>query len=226
MMIDSIIRTKWKGKEGLNRALDSLKTYFEYNGRIPKTRDVPSIYSALKRGSWKEVGINNWEELLMQAEFPILRKGHSLRINWVGENGLKFARELAIVFNREEHRSPRTKDLTTVYSAIYSKYWVNYGIDTWNDFLQYCGLPQNRGNKWYGRTGLQLAIQTYQDFRKTHNQKPSIIDLKVIFSRINEGMWEEFDITTWNDFVQRSSQDIQYRKGETGLKLHISELEF
>ncbi len=216
----------WPGEVGLEKALGTLRAFFQFNKRIPRTRDLPSIYSALKRGTWRSNGVMKWEDLLRMADFPIQKRGRSIKVRWEGEKGLNFARDIAVNYYNEHNRSPRTKDLGGIYSAIYAKYWVSYGIRTWNEFLDFCGLPQNRGNKWQGASGLNLAIQTFKDFKRRNNRVPTILDLKAIFSKINEGIWAQYDIFTWNDFVNNSEDGSHFVETDTSLKLHISELDF
>jgi len=54
---------KYKGKSGFNRAIQELLNYKEETNKIP-TAKIGTIYNVVRRGEWKELGINSWSQLI------------------------------------------------------------------------------------------------------------------------------------------------------------------
>lgn len=176
--------------------LQTIQFYIQFK-RIPSATDLPNLILPEE--------LPDWEYFLSLCGFPLI--DHN-RIKWKGIKGLKFATFVAKYFYKFHLRSPRTKDFENIYAAIYAGYWQTDRISSWNSFLEYCELPTNRGKKWQGKIGLELAINKYHKFTAQNGSVPNIIDLKSIFTKINEGLWTDYNIFSWNDFVYRSQQTI------------------
>jgi hypothetical protein len=64
-----IERDKYKGKEGLDNAVQALRDFEKSSGRKPTSKDVGmrNIQNAIWRGVWKELGVNYWNDLFKVA---------------------------------------------------------------------------------------------------------------------------------------------------------------
>lgn len=61
---------KYHATEGLKRAIQILKSFFEKYRKKPTPHDpgIPGIYTAIRRGEWKKERIYSWKDLLDYAE--------------------------------------------------------------------------------------------------------------------------------------------------------------
>ncbi|MFX1251053.1 MAG: hypothetical protein ACFFCZ_05555 [Promethearchaeota archaeon] len=65
----NVYRGKYKGNEGLEKAIEKLRKFREENGRRPTIRDsgMNTIVGVIRKGVWEEFGISSWVDLLKKA---------------------------------------------------------------------------------------------------------------------------------------------------------------
>jgi hypothetical protein len=195
----------WIGKQGLNFAIGICKDYYYNNAEIPDASDLEPINRMISRGLWDEFLIYNWVDFLKKCNLPVIFDGKQLKIDWKHEISLEYAVLKIRRFFYKYKRSPRTRDFDEIYSVIYTGLWKSKGISSWNQFLSYCDLPKNRGNKWIGSSGLLIALNLLREFKVKYNRDPSITDFKNIFYQLNVGVWNEFGIQNWNDLLEMTN---------------------
>lgn len=62
----------WEGLDGLKKARATLKSYYEQHGCVPKhdMKGYQGVHGVIRRGLWKNYGINSWEELIKDIFSP------------------------------------------------------------------------------------------------------------------------------------------------------------
>lgn len=174
-----------------------LQQHYDQNGSTPSYKSFPDIYKKIVNGTFSEFGIECWLDILTYARvFP------KHRSKWKGFGGLEKAKEEALQYFEKTGRVPRahTAGFSRIASPIYSGYWKEFNIMSWNDFLKYCGLPLPKSSK-NDEMRLAEAIQDFIALEHKLGRLPSIEEMPRIFNLINRGTWEKFGIYNWNDFV-------------------------
>ncbi|KKN26583.1 hypothetical protein LCGC14_0873210 [marine sediment metagenome] len=59
-------KNKYKGRQGLDRAIKELREFEKIHGKMPTSvsKGMPRIYNTIRRGEWREFGIDEWNDLL------------------------------------------------------------------------------------------------------------------------------------------------------------------
>ncbi|MHA1148415.1 MAG: hypothetical protein ACTSR8_09230 [Promethearchaeota archaeon] len=224
-------KNKYKGREGLNRAIEELKGFKEKYKKIPTSVDkgIPVIYNIIQSGEWNCFGINSWNDLLMHVFDEIYYDKNKHQ----GKQGLDKAIETLKVFEKKNKRIPKLRDegMTTISSAISRGMWKEFGIFTWNDLLDKVFGKINKDiNKYSGRSGLEIAIQELENFKKEHKKLPTSNSKGItsIYTAIRRGEWLEYGISTWNDLLNSVFGAIYFEidkyKGREGLERAIKEM--
>ncbi|MHA1149237.1 MAG: hypothetical protein ACTSR8_13440 [Promethearchaeota archaeon] len=216
---------KYKGKEGLKRAVQVLKDYQNKNGRKPsqKKRGMGGISNAIQRGEWKDFGINSWNDLLMHTFGEINYSPYK----YLGLDGLNRAIQILKEFKTKFGKKPtsRSKGIIGIYTAIKRGEWKEFGIESWNDLLMHTfGEVYFEIHKYKGKEGLEKAIQELKELEKKIGKKPTSNSRGVsgIYKTIQKGEWKEFGIESWNNLLMHTFGEIYVEKnkfiGKVGLE--------
>ena len=153
---------------------------------------------------------------------------------WKGKIGLERAKEEMLKVAKNLRRTPKREEIkgyAGIKNTIARGEWANYGINSWADYRNYCGLKKNPhyNVKWKGILGLEKAKKLTLDFYYKNKKIPTGKDLPKIESASKSGVWAEFDITTWNKFLKYCGfkPNLEHGKwhGDMGLKKAIERIQ-
>lgn len=223
--------SKYKGKRGLERAVQELKEFYQKDGKKPTLIEIAmsGIYNAIQKGEWIDFGIKTWNDLL---KF-VFGEVNYVRNKYKGKKGLDRATQEIKDFYQKNGKKPRVKDrgMAGIYDAIQRREWIDFGIKTWNDLLKSIFGEINLASKKYiGLEGFNRAIQEIKEFFKKNKRIPDSNQKKMkgIISAIYRGEFERFGIKTWNDLLKIALGKINLEqnkyKGKNGLERAIQEI--
>ncbi|MHA1150869.1 MAG: hypothetical protein ACTSR8_21830 [Promethearchaeota archaeon] len=196
----NVEKGKFKGKEGLDFAIELLKEFKEKNGRKPYTTDnqMPSIRSAISRGHWIEFGIRKWNDLLRLTFGEV----NVEKEKYKGEKGLRIAIKELTEFEKLYKKLPKSGDLEmkSITGMIARKEWEEFGIKTWNNLLDSV-FGKNNTFKYLGKNGLDNAIEKLKNYEKENGKIPSSNVMMGIRNAIKKGYWLGSGIKEWNDLL-------------------------
>ncbi|RMG40085.1 MAG: hypothetical protein D6732_03435 [Methanobacteriota archaeon] len=174
-----------------------LQEHYNKFGETPTYKKFPEIYKRIINGTFSEFGIECWLDLLTYA--GIFPKHKS---KWKGYGGLERAKEEALSYFEKTGKVPRahTPGFSRIASPIYNGYWREFNINSWTDFLTYCGLPHHKSPN-NEEMRLMEAIHEFVTLEQKLGRIPSINEMPKLFNLINRGVWQNFGIFNWNDFV-------------------------
>lgn len=126
----------YTGEQGLQRAIDELRTFKAKYGRLPKTDDkeMSGIITAINYREFASFGIRKWNDLLRRV---FGRVNIEMGI-YKGEQGLQRAVSELWAFKESNGRLPKSgdKEMSGIRGAIKREEWVPYGFEKWNDLLR------------------------------------------------------------------------------------------
>ena len=132
-----IERNKYKGKSGLNNAVQALKEFERKSGRKPTSKDVGmrNIQNAICRGVWKKFGINYWNDLY-KFTFGVNNERKS---KFRGLKGLEKTAQVLREFETKYNKKPtsKNKEMRNILAAIYRGVWKEFRISTWKNLFDY-----------------------------------------------------------------------------------------
>jgi hypothetical protein len=141
----------YTGYKGVLRAKKEMIRFELKYGRKPRAgeREMAGIEAAIKRRYWKNLGIERWNDMLKEV-FGEVNKKNKI---WTGEEGLKKAKKKIKKYQKVKGRVPSqlSKGMAGIAKAVHRGYWVDFGINMWNDLIIDCGLQPNErfyGNLW------------------------------------------------------------------------------
>jgi len=222
---------KYIGRKGLNRAIQELKEFKTKFGKKPTStnKGINGILSAIRRGEWKEFGINSWNDLLMHTFGEVYFEIHKYK----GKSGFEKAIQELKELEKKIGKKPtsNSRGVSSIYKIIQKGEWKEFGIETWNDLLRLVfGEIYIETNKYIGKEGLDRAKQVLMDFKQA-NKKLPIINSKGMGGLVNailRGEWKEFGISSWNDLLYATFGVINKEKnkyiGKEGLDRAIQVL--
>lgn len=130
-------KNKYQGKVGLDKAIKFLKDFKKKFGRIPasNSKGIYTIYNNASNGIWRDLGINNWNDLLKITFGRI----NIEKIKYIGKAGLERAKKELIQFERKFGKKPTTKSkgMNTIYTTARLGKWNEFGIKSWKDLINY-----------------------------------------------------------------------------------------
>ena len=210
-------KNKYKGRQGLDRAIQVLKNYKNENGRKPsrKNKGMGGISTAIRRGEWKDFNINSWNDLLILVFGEINYEPNK----YLGRKGLNRAIQELREFKTKFGKKPTStsKGISGIYTAIKRGEWKEYGINNWNDLLMDTfGEVYFEIDKYIGKQGLEKAIQELKVLKKMIGKKPTANSrgTSSIYKIIQKGEWKEFGIETWNDLLNATFGEIYVEKNK------------
>ena len=205
----------WVGKQGLENAINKLEFFYEENSRIPTQQDVPAgIIDHAMKGSWKEFGIESWNDLLKYCGFEV----HIEHGKWRGEEGLIRAKNLILEYFRKHNKNPttETKGFKSLSKCANTGYWEEFEIGNWVDLIRFCGLePTKYPSLWRDEEGLKKAKREILDFYEEHDKIPRKQNVSggIINACLNE-YWKEFGIESWNDLLKHCGMEPTFESGK------------
>ena len=211
-------------EEGLERAIDYLRSFYNKKGRLPKSTDkeMRAIKSGIARKRWVQFGIKTWNDLMIKTfnKINVEREIYSK-----SKEGLNKATSKLQEFFKTQKKYPKSTDesMGTIVGAIHRKKWIRFGVKRWRDlFILTFGTDIQR-NIFDGEEGLETAKRKLQEFRAKHKRLPKYADKQMnpIRHAATTGKWAIFGIKKWNDllrltFAEVSNESGIYR-GEEGL---------
>lgn len=207
-------------QEGLQSAKDKLISFFKKYKRLPKSKEFSFITSCYLSGSWKDFGIESWNDLLQLTFGKVNNKFE----HWKGKKGLIKAKNKALNFYKIHKRLPKSteKQMEGISNASNNKTWKNQGIQNWNDFLKFVfGQVNLRSNIWIGERGFKRAKEWMIDFFEKNKRLPKSENNPGIYQACRKGYWRDFGIKSWNDFLKllfgKTNRERPSWKGEKGL---------
>jgi translation elongation factor EF-1beta len=201
-----IERDKYKGKEGLDNAVQALRDFEKSSGRKPTSKDVGmrNIQNAIWRGVWKELGVNYWNDLFKVA-FGVNNVRRS-RSKYKGKEALNRAVQTLKDFEKNMVRKPTSKDvgMRNIQNTIRRGIWKEYGVSFWNDLFKIAFGVSNvrrKRSKYSGEEGLNRAVQDLRNFKIKYNKNPTTMDneMRRIAGAIYRGVWKDLNIHSWMD---------------------------
>ena len=94
----------------------------------------PSIVKAIERRYWKDYNIRLWNDLLRD----VFGKVNVIQKTWKEKEGLDRAK-LIIKYKIKHGKYYKTNEycVKDIKRALIRKYWIEFGIITWEDLIQY-----------------------------------------------------------------------------------------
>jgi hypothetical protein len=215
---------EYSGLQGLEQVKAELLEFQKKFGGLPLIRDseMSTIISTIRRGEWKDYGINSWNDL-MKHVFGKITKNQS---RFKGKEGLDNACTILRTFYKENSRIPymRDKGMSGIRKAIARGEWDAWEIKRWSDLtILVFGKRNIPGGKYLGKEGLDLCVKILKEIHDKYNRLPTTRDkeLKGILPAIKRGEWAEFKINTWNDLLMvtfgKISKKMNEYSGKNGL---------
>ncbi len=149
---------------------------------------------------------------------------------WKGKIGLERAEKEILQLKGELGRTPKLREVGGIYKAITSGCWTEYGINTWSELLEYLQIESSTSEriKWKGEKGLEQAKKEYIRISRKLKKRPTQHDISGITKAIKRGVWVEFGIEEWDDFVIACGFKPEAKKGkwmgEKGLENAVREI--
>jgi hypothetical protein len=220
---------KYTGKRGLERAMSELRAFKEKYGRNPTTKDkeILGIAGTAMNGSWKELGINKWNDLHVKT-FGIVNNEPG---KYNGQQGLELAISDLRMFREKHCRKPigDDKGISGIRVAANNGKWKELGVNSWSDLLMKAfGEVNIERGKYTGERGLKRAISDLLSFKEKHSRKPTGTDegFRGLRSIACSGRWKKHGINSWTDLIVKTfgiSNTNKY-SGKEGLERAIKKL--
>ncbi len=120
-----------RGSMGFNKAREELSSFFEKNGCIPWYDDFACMQGVIRRGYWHKFDIKSWSDMLkcafgIENQPSITERKEFLQV--IQKKLTKYYEETKILPTSIKFRFFE-------YLISVKKFWVKYGISTWNDLL-------------------------------------------------------------------------------------------
>ncbi|XEO79293.1 hypothetical protein WKT22_04337 [Candidatus Lokiarchaeum ossiferum] len=128
-------RKKWRGKQGLDRAIHELKNYYKEIQKLPVAAKFSSIEAAISKNYWKDYGICSWNDLLHH----IFGKVNVSKKIWTGKKGFIHAVKVLLKASKNPNQRAKLKarQFPSIKSSISRKYWIEFGVESWKDMMDY-----------------------------------------------------------------------------------------
>ena len=127
------MKESWKGQEGLERAKQKIRAYYEIEKKRPPldAKGFGGIILACSRGEWRDFNIYSWNDLAIE----ICGK----RKSWKGVEGLELAISEVLKYYNQYKKWPTAsvKEFFNVIQACYKGYWAEFNIHSWPDLRKY-----------------------------------------------------------------------------------------
>jgi hypothetical protein len=193
---------KYVGSDGLKIAIDELKEYHKQEGKLPVYDGFIGITTAIRRGYWKALGIETWNELLNQ----IFGEVNFINNKYKGDEGFKLAIQVLKDFEKKNRRRPNNKDkgIGGIRHAILRGEWRDKGINTWKDIILYVfGEIKSNSERYTGEKGLKYAAKKLRTLKDKHQRLPKVKDkgLSGIKGAVYRGEWQSFGINNWKSLL-------------------------
>ena len=205
--------------------MKELEVFLTKNRRLPRTsdQDMNRIATAVARKRFVKYEILIWNDLLIYVFGEINFVG---RDAYIDEKGLKLAKHKIESYFKEYHTQPRpsSKGMLGIYRAIKNGNFKVFSIHSWDDLLIY--VFDKVEKKKYTRTKisntnvdksylLQEASIECKKFKEKYGRIPNTRDQEIqkILYNIKKGIFKEFEIITWNDFLKHTFHSVNQRKG-------------
>lgn len=194
----------YTGKKGLENAQKKLLKFKQRTGRLPRNNDLgmTSVAGAIRRGNFRQYGINTWNILLKQTFGEVNLEQNK----FTGEKGLENVKKNLREFQKRNDRLPKASDAIgrIIVSAISRGTWQNQGIKTWNDLLkQTFGKINLEQGVYSGEKGLKKAQTKMIKFKEQNGRLPKSTDkgMVSIICTVSRGYWRLYGFTTWNELL-------------------------
>jgi hypothetical protein len=184
----------------------------------------PVLVSFVKEGYSKDVSVRhgfNHNFLRELAHSISVHENYILGLfkanGWKGRLGLECALAKARIFKKKNGRNPVQRDegFVGIQKAIRKyRYWEEYGIKSWNDFLTSALGKTNLSFGIHGgEDGLNEARNEILKYQDEYGLNPTSRDLQAISKICQTGCWSEFGINSWNDLLSNVLGIVNKRDG-------------
>ncbi|MFX1384740.1 MAG: hypothetical protein ACFFBP_20125 [Promethearchaeota archaeon] len=157
-------------------------------------------------------------------------------IGYKGKIGLDLAVAELKTFYVENKIIPSCNEKSMISirnSILSSKYWSEFGIQSWNDILEYTYGKEflNKLKNSEDKLIFKKAILELKEFHAIKRRLPKYSDTKIkwISASVSNQRWQKFGISTWNDLLMNVFGDINLKhnlyEGKDGFKKAIEELQ-
>lgn len=215
-------REKYKGKKGLEIAIQEMMQFKDEHNRKPKSNEMTRINNAITRGEWINFGIKTWPNLLLHVFGEIYMEFGK----YDGKEGLVKAIQELKDFQKTNSRIPTMHDkgIQGINNAICRKNWKDFGINRWNDLMMTTfGVMNKEIGKYLGEEGLNRAIMEIKTYLKNTGKKPiaNSQGFYGICGAIQRGQWRDFGIYLWSDLMKLAFKKVESNKKQLDLDIYM-----
>ena len=153
------------------------------------------------------------------------------QIGYRGKYGLDYAIAQLKIVHFKTGKLPVYDDWSGITNAIALNYWVEFGIENWNDLLLYVFGKVNAKFWDYSDENLLEKIQEHlHDFKQKNSRLPKIKDvgMEAINWIIRKGLFKRDGISSWTDLLKYTFREVNIELnkyiGLQGLENAIEEL--
>lgn len=201
-------RGYWLSDEGFNKAKEETNNFFKEFGRAPRTNEIGTgIRSAIQKGYYEKYGVKTCNEFIESCGYEPVRTQNI----WTGEEGLKKAKKYVDDFYAENNRPPTMTEAGSIRPAISRGYYKEFGINSFDEFLEFCGhmgVDTKHQNIWTGKEGFKKAKQEVTEFVKNTNRAPTQREIcGGIVAAISRKEYVSFGIESYMDLVELTLKD-------------------
>ncbi|MFX1451899.1 MAG: hypothetical protein ACFFCM_13720, partial [Promethearchaeota archaeon] len=194
----------YQGQLGLDIAIAEMRIFKKKNKRLPKQREMNAILKCIyKKHYWINLGVKTWNDIMRK----VFSEVNSDNTRLEGKLGLEKAKKKIILYKKKYGKNPvaNVKEMNQFVNAISRKFWIDFGINTWNDLLIYAIDDINKINGIYsGKEGLLRAKNEIKLFEEVFNRKPKANDnhMSSIATAIKRKYWIKYNINSWNGLIK------------------------
>ncbi|MHA1438983.1 MAG: hypothetical protein ACTSPD_15535 [Promethearchaeota archaeon] len=221
--------SKYVGYEGLKLAIDDLREDYKKEGKLPVYDNYIGITCAIRRGYWKNFGIETWNGLLTH----IFGKINFTNNKYKGDEGFVLAIKVLKDFKKLNGICPTNKDkgIGGIRAALLRGEWRYKGIYSWKDMIIHVfGEAKSRWEKYTRDDSLKNAVAKLRAFKNKYHRVPRVREkgLSGIKGAVYRGEWKKSGIINWNDLLLYTFGEINLFKnkyeGKSGLDKVVKKL--
>jgi len=203
--------------------VNELKEDYKKEGKLPVYDNYVGITCAIRKGYWKELGIETWNALLTH----IFGEINFTNNKYKGDEGFELAIQTLNEFKEKNGRRPNNKDkgIGGIRHAIRRGEWRYKGINSWKDMIIHVfGEAKSRWEQYTGEEGLRNAVSKLKAFEDKNQRVPKVREkgLSGIKGAVYRGEWQTYGINNWNDLLLYAFGDVELSKnkykGKKGLE--------
>ncbi|MCE7733448.1 MAG: hypothetical protein GPJ54_01130 [Candidatus Heimdallarchaeota archaeon] len=190
-------------------------------GKRPNSNEARAIYVKVRTGKLSPFNISTWDEFVNYCGYKPNSRPMKFS-EYKNEEALNRQRDMVKTFFEKHDRAPFHREFRILRDVIYGKYWEQFGIVTWNQFLTYCELPLNVERNHCEEVGwYDNSVSKIQDFFATHGRSPTTKEMpKISYCISSKKALQSMNIRTWGDFLKHIGLPVNWEikwKSKDGL---------